>query len=122
VGRIKSRAKEEGVLTKEDQEFFKKIKWNPSKEYQYEKKKQYPIRYPHNYDSIGIETVGSYNTKTKKWEELTEAQKKSFAKLYNCLIKTLKLNKTQDAYTHEQISRKTKGEGQTVLEAVRGLI
>jgi len=122
VGKIKSKAKEEGSLTNFDKEYFKKIGWSPSKEYKYEKNKKYPTRYPYNYDSIGIETVGSYNKTTKTWEHLTEAQKKSVSKLYNCLIKLLKLDKNSDTYTHEQISRKTKGEGQTVLDAISGMI
>ena len=54
--------------------------------------------------------------------EVTGAQKKSVATLYNCLIKVLKLNKHRDTYTHEQISRKTKGEGQTVLNSIQSLI
>ena len=122
VGKIKSRAVSEKTQTKADKAYFKKIGWSPSLEYKYETKKNYPVRYPYNYDSIGIETVGAYNVKTKVWDTVTDAQKDSVSKLYNCLVKLLQLDKKADTYVHEQISRKTKGEGQVVLDAIQNLI
>ena len=42
-----------------------------------EKLKPYPDRYPLNSDSIGIEIVGNYDTKTKAYESVGELQNQS---------------------------------------------
>jgi N-acetyl-anhydromuramyl-L-alanine amidase AmpD len=73
-------------------------------------KKKFPERYPINSDSIGLEVVGMYDSKTKKWEKITEKQKESITCLTKALMRLYKVPR-EHIYTHEQIKRKTKGEG-----------
>ena len=78
--------------------------------------------YPNNSNSIGIEVVGTYDYKTKTWEELTPDQTTSVANLVNYLMVTFNLNPNTDLYIHEKIAAKTPGEGQVVLDAIKDLL
>jgi RHS repeat-associated protein len=75
-----------------------------------------------NSNSIGIEVVGSYDKATKTWEELTPEQTTAVANLVNYLMETFGLNPNTDLYVHENVSKKTAGEGQVVHDAIKDLL
>ena len=118
VGKIKSRCFEEGECSADDTRAIINIGWNPTKLDKHEQLKDYPDRYPKSFDSIGIEVVGKYNPKSDSWDMLTEKQLSSVNYLIDLLISEYELDFEDDIYTHEGISYKTKGEGQTVLNAI----
>lgn len=82
----------------------------------HEVKKIYPLRYPSNNDSIGIEVVGRYNVATNIFEKPTTTQLRSLKWLVGELIKNFKLNLHNDIYAHGVIARKKKAEGAQLLE------
>lgn len=110
VGKIKGRCVEEGNCSAQEKAFFDKTGWNPKAIHDHEKAKAYPDRFPMNSDSVGIEVVGSYNSKTKTWDAPTAEQTASINKLVGTLQKEYGLN-DQDVYKHDAISYKTLGEG-----------
>ena len=81
-----------------------------------------------NSKSIGIEVVGmpidkdgKPTTKDKEivgWEDLTEIQAKSVACLSKALLKYYSLE-FEDLHCHEHEAKKTKGEGEYVLKAIK---
>lgn len=79
--------------------------------------KAFPERYPINSDSVGIEVVGWYNAREKKWETITKAQKKSIICLTKVLMKLYHIPK-KHIYTHEGIKRKTEGEGGSYKDSI----
>ena len=121
VGKIKSKCYETNSCTPAEKSKIKGYGWSPKNVYYHEITKDYPSRYPHNSDAIGIEVVGKYNSSTKTWEKLTSQQIEAASYLVNLLKKNLNL-KFSDVYTHEQVSYKTKGEGQVVLDAIKDKI
>ncbi|MCF6350177.1 MAG: N-acetylmuramoyl-L-alanine amidase [Flavobacteriaceae bacterium] len=134
VGHIKSKAYENNISLKEELKIikgFRKLKPNKSAtraEHKYEIKKTYPKRYPYNEDSIGIEVVGmpidkngNSTIKAKEivgWQSIPEKQAKSISCLVKFLLEEYNLT-SDDIYTHEQISRKTKGEGGEVFNIIK---
>lgn len=78
--------------------------------------KNYPIRYPSNMDSIGIEVVGRYNQSSKTFERPTNEQFKSLKWLNDILLKEFGLNLNNDVYAHGVIARKKKAEGIQLLQ------
>jgi hypothetical protein len=70
-----------------------------------------------NQNSIGIEVVGSYNEETKTWEPLTVEQAEAVRLLVDRLLYMYDLDPSA-IYTHEEIQRKTPGEGQVVKDAI----
>ncbi|WP_341900184.1 glycosyl hydrolase 108 family protein [Fluviicola taffensis] len=128
VGKIRSKCEQEKSCSVDDAKIIKDL-WSEKiiygdkvhKVYKHESKKSYPNRYPFNEDSIGIEVVGAYHESTKTWDSVPTAQADSTAYLVNLLKKQLSLSNT-DIYTHEQISYKTEGEGQTVYNAIKSKI
>lgn len=78
----------------------------------YEEGKGYPDRYPTNSDSLGIELVGAYLSKTKSYEEVTEEQNKSLVWLLSVLEDALRLS-TSDVYRHPDVSYKQASEAST---------
>lgn len=70
----------------------------------------YPIRYPNNGDSVGIEVVGAYHEQTKTWDAPTTEQTASITKLVGILQREYGLD-DHDIYKHDTISYKTQGEG-----------
>lgn len=134
IGHIKSKAYDNKNSSKEESEKIKNFrKLTPNKnatraEHDYETKKAYPERYPHNEDSVGIEVVGMPIDKNGKatlidkeivgWEAITDEQAKSVSCVVKFLMSEYNLS-TNDIYTHEQISRKTSGEGETVLKSIQ---
>ena len=78
--------------------------------YQIEKRKPYPVRYPMNEDSIGIEIVSQYlGGKDESYEVPTDQQQRSLHWLVPALLSTLSLKQT-DVFRHYPISIKRKGE------------
>ncbi|WP_438968538.1 N-acetylmuramoyl-L-alanine amidase [Nonlabens sp.] len=118
VGKIKSECYESGTCDDAETKKIKGYGWSPKKVYENEKKKDFPDRYPYNIDALGIEVVGK-NLDQKKgiWEPLTAKQVESVAYLVNLLKTSQNLTYSQ-IYTHEQLSYKTKNEGQLVKDAI----
>lgn len=72
IGKIRSRCSDEKSCSKEESEEIKKIGWDVKKIHDHEMEKEYPIRYPCNQDSVGIEVVAK-NTSTG-WDKPTTEQ------------------------------------------------
>jgi len=70
-----------------------------------------------NSNTVGIEVIGGYNKKTKTWDSLTPEQITAVAGLILELSYQDNLE-LSDIIPHEKVQRKTKGEGQVVLDAV----
>ena len=85
----------------------------------YEKTKSYPNRYPISSDSIGIEVVGKYDSKTKRYPNATTKQLESLEKLVIILLELFNANKT-DIYAHAKIAYKDENstEGVSLLEYI----
>lgn len=73
--------------------------------------KDYPERLPANEDSIGIEVVGKYDDKLKKFDSPTPGQMESVRRLVVTLQKEHGLT-DGDVYTHGEISYKKPSEGE----------
>jgi hypothetical protein len=114
VGKIRSRGEVEGTLTPEDKQQLVTARAKPTSDtldvHRLESRKDYPQRYPNNSDSVGIEVVGTYDEKTKRWQEPTEQQLESVRRLVGILQSNYGLN-NKDVYEHDKISYKTDGEG-----------
>ncbi len=78
--------------------------------------KTYPLRYPSNNDSIGIEVVGRYNHATNIFERPTNKQFESLKWLVKILLKEFSLVLNNDVYAHGVIARKKKAEGVQLLQ------
>jgi len=76
-----------------------------------------------NYNSIGIEVVGLYLGENvdgnAQWESLTEEQIQSTSEALATILVEYGLE-IGDVFPHEDVSRKTEGEGGTVLSAIFG--
>lgn len=129
VGHIKSRCYETNICSHEYKESILKIrkakdtsKIKTRKEHNLEISTfEYPLRYPYNMDSIGIEVVGYFYEKTKKWDSLTISQINAIAYLVS-LLKQIYYLGNSDIYPHEIISRKEDrggGEGGNVWNAIK---
>ena len=116
VGRIRSKALEtNNFQDDEDKKSVYNKKNNISDLSNYEFKKEYPLRFPGNMDSIGIEVVSMYIEPTKQWEKATEAQLKSINLLIDILLICYKKHNgcnltSKDIYPHDKIAYKTDGE------------
>jgi N-acetylmuramoyl-L-alanine amidase len=121
VGKIKSKCYQSDSCSDAETKKIKAYGWSPENVHDNEVEKSYPTRFPYNSDAIGIEVVGKYNSVTKSWTPLTNEQIESTAYLVNVLKMNLNLS-FADVYTHEEISYKTAGEGQVVLDAIRQYI
>ena len=117
VGRIRSKALETNNFQNDvDKKSVYDKKNNISDLSNYEFTKEYPLRFPGNMDSIGIEVVSMYIEQTKQWEKATEAQLKSINLLIDILLICYKKHNgynltTKDIYPHDKIAYKTDGEG-----------
>ncbi len=80
-------------------------------------KQMYPQYYKVlvNTNTIGIEVIGSYVK--GEWEELTPRQIEAVILLVDQLKDEYHLT-DENIYPHEKVQKKTKGEGQTVLDAI----
>lgn len=80
--------------------------------HKHEQAKNYPDRYPTNGDSVGIEIVGSYNTKTQAYETVNAKQNASLKWLVSELSTHLSLQ-AGDVYRHPAVSYKQASEAST---------
>jgi len=129
MGLVHARCRLEKSCTKKDGEIIKNILQGKDsfaerarKVLAYEKKKNYPDRYPMNANSIGIELVGAYlGGKSDKglFEMLTQSQSASFLWLITELIAKYSLSFDKDIYAHGAVAIKKENEGVTALEWLR---
>ena len=69
-----------------------------------------------NLNSIGIEVVGRYNGLTETWDPLTPAQIEATAQAVHVIGEAYGLRTS--VFAHENVSRKTEGEGGVVMKAI----
>lgn len=83
-----------------------------------ELRKDYPLRFPHNADSIGIEVVGVSLPETSMYELPNKGQLETVFWLLDALVANYSLN-VQHIYAHGQIAHKdpNKSEGAAILTA-----
>jgi len=86
----------------------------------HELKKDYPARFPHNHDSLGIEIVGVISNQKEVYETPNELQLTSLSWLLDELISTNNLT-IKDIFSHGKIAHKdkNKSEGTSALKAYR---
>lgn len=82
----------------------------------HEAAKKYPLRYPSNLDSIGIEVVGLFVPWEKSFEKPTVQQFSSVKWLVGVLVAEYGLNLRTDIYAHGVIARKEAAEGAQLLQ------
>lgn len=112
VGNIKSRCLETRRCSPAEFKAAHPLKWRPTPLSRHEHKKPFPERYPGNTDSIGIELVGAYITKTEVYETVTPAQNDAVRWLVAELAATMNVS-MGDVYRHPELSRKTDSEAST---------
>lgn len=81
-----------------------------------ENRKAYPLRYPSNSDSIGIEVVGLFLTGNQVYETPTSAQLYQTKWLTQLLVTEYGLKLNADVYSHGAIARKQPAEGAQLLK------
>lgn len=120
VGNIRSRCNEmkscntdelktvNSLLFKKGESYSARIK-NVSK---HEASKAYPDRYPMNDDSLGVEIVGAFDTKSQTYDTVNKDQNSSLAWLVDVLETKLALD-GDDIYQHGAIGYKQPSEGST---------
>ena len=84
----------------------------------HEVRKKYPLRYPSNNDSIGIEVVGSFVPEDQSFEKSTQQQLSSLKWLVNSVVTEYGLNVMNDVYAHGAIARKEITEGAQLLQYI----
>ena len=82
----------------------------------HEAKKTYPLRYPSNNDSIGIEVVGKFWPSQRSFYKPTIQQFQSVKWLVDILVKEYKITLNNDVYFHGAIARKEASEGAQLLQ------
>ena len=104
----------EGILHKKNTNWGKKFKLVT----RHELKKDYPARFPHNIDSIGIEIVGLISKTSEIYETPNNLQLNGLFWLVDELVSTYGLS-IKDLYAHGQIAHKDtkKSEGTSSLNA-----
>lgn len=110
VGKIKSRCYEEDSCSVDEAATIKRWGFAPSKVHDHEKIKAYPVRYPMNEDSVGIETVAKFDQDAKMWEAPTPQQAAAISKLMGILKDEYGISDA-DIYEHDKVSYKQPGEG-----------
>ena len=126
VGKLYSRCRNATACSKEDAQAIedmlhkKNISWGKKFKLvtKHELKKDYPIRFPHNHDSLGIEIVGVLSKDSEIYELPNKKQQESLFWLLDELIKKYNLSLT-DIYAHGKIAHKdkNKSEGASALKA-----
>lgn len=86
----------------------------------HELEKDYPDRFPHNHDALGIEIVGALSTQSEIYELPNEAQQQSLFWLVDQLVAAFELT-LSDIYAHGKIAHKDpkQSEGASALKAYR---
>lgn len=86
--------------------------FSPSGENHREMAKPFPVRYPSNRDSVGIELVGEVDRRTGEFVTVSDAQNRSLHWLVEGLALALHVS-MHEIYRHPQLSRKTPSEAST---------
>lgn len=81
-----------------------------------EARKPYPLRYPSNDDSLGVEVVGKFWPGQARYDAPTLSQLASVKWLVDTLVRAYKLNLRSDVYAHGAIARKEQAEGADLLQ------
>lgn len=74
-----------------------------------------------NNNTVGIEVVGNYNKATKTWDRLNQKQVLATSRLVRQLQSQYGIG-YENVIPHEFVQRKTRGEGQVVLDAIKNNI
>ena len=82
----------------------------------HENRKKYPLRYPANSDSVGIEVVGKFLPSEKSFEKPTLQQYQSVKWLVEVIASEYKLDVHTNGYAHGAIARKQASEGAQLLQ------
>ena len=118
VGKLKHRCKLEKSCTPTEIKKLGIHKMKPTPLHEHEMKKKWPVRFPINEDSIGIELVGKAypidepDPDKKTFESVTAEQNESLQWLVKELQMTLGLE-MREVFTHPDISRKNRTEAST---------
>lgn len=106
----------ESILHKKNTSWGKKFRLVT----RHELKKDYPARFPHNHDSLGIEIVGLISDQKEVYETPNELQLKAMSWLLDELISTYNIT-IKDIFSHGKIAHKdkNKSEGTAALKAYR---
>lgn len=83
-----------------------------------ETQKAYPLRYPTNDDSLGIEVVGRFLASSKTFAKPTVEQLQSLKWLVDTLVSHFGLSLNNDVYAHGAIARKEPAEGAQILQYI----
>lgn len=104
----------EAILHKKDINWGKKFGLITQREL----KKNYPIRFPHNHDSLGIEVVGVMSRDSEIYEIPNKLQLDSLFWLLDKIIAIYRIS-IKDIYAHGKIAHKdkNKSEGAASLKA-----
>lgn len=102
----------ESLLHKKNTSWGKKFKLVTD----HELKKDYPERFPHNRDSIGIEIVGMMSQQNEIYELPNKQQSTALFWLLDELISYYQLT-LKDIYAHGKIAHKEVSEGASALKA-----
>lgn len=126
VGKLYAKCRTTSSCSKEDETQInellerKKTSWGTKFRLitKHELDKNYPDRFPHNHDSIGIEVVGMISSQSEMYEIPNSVQLESVFWLLDKLIASYQL-KISDVYAHGQIAHKDpkKSEGAATLKA-----
>jgi N-acetyl-anhydromuramyl-L-alanine amidase AmpD len=84
----------------------------------HETKKKYPLRYPSNSDSIGIEVVGRFLVIEKSFEKASRQQLNSIKWLVEALANYYQIDTRSNIYAHGAIARKQVSEGADLLQYI----
>lgn len=82
----------------------------------HEASKKYPLRYPANSDSIGIEVVGRFSSIKKTFDKPTPQQLKSLKWLVEIVSREYQFDIKDNVYAHGAIARKEESEGAQLLQ------
>ena len=104
----------ENILHKKNTSWGKKFRLVT----RHELKKDYPLRFPHNHDSLGIEVVGLISNNSDIYEIPNKSQLDSLFWLLDEIISTYSIS-LKDIYAHGEIAHKDrkKSEGAASLKA-----
>ncbi len=126
VGKLYSKCRTVSSCSKEDaktiEDILHKKNTNWGKKFRlvtrHELKKDYPIRFPHNHDSFGIEIVGVYSKDKSAYPAPNELQLDPLFWLLDEIISIHSLS-IKDIYAHGEIAHKDrkKTEGAAALKA-----
>lgn len=126
VGKLYSRCRTTSSCDKADAKAIEKILHQKNASWgtkfrmvtRHETKKNYPDRFPHNHDSLGIEIVGLISLEKEIYEIPNVMQLKSLYWLIDELVSTYGVT-IEDLYAHGKIAHKDKkkSEGASALKA-----